>query len=410
MGNKNDVFTFDDLLDENIEIVDIDIDDFDIEIIEVDDENDISFNLPVYNKKINKSFLARVREKLNGRKFAVVSFCAVTLIVTLTSVFLLHGKYSNSLLKKQESVAYSESIDKNISFVLNEEEYNTVSINSEYDEKGAQIIIDGVDYSNNIIIDSSDLDLSRVGVYHVVYSYVLNKDRVITLYRTINVVDNEAPSIVLLGSNVYSMFVNDNYDEAGFNVIDNSNENLQENVVISNNVDVTKPGNYSITYSVSDSSGNSTSVSRTVVVKYSFSNSSNSIVSNSFTSNGLFLRGMFHDNSFTYKMMLKNKNTGDEYIFDVVNDGYGYYKLFLDVSSLSNGSYDFYLVNNQLEPLSSNMVDYKRIVRSHVGDKLVTMGYDKNIVTMNVENFEYLYDVVIDPGHGGSDYGAVNGR
>ena len=28
---------------------------------------------------------------------------------------------------------------------------------------------------------------------------------------------------------------------------------------------------------------------------------------------------------------------------------------------------------------------------------------------MNVSDFEYLYDVVIDPGHGGSDSGAVNG-
>ena len=28
---------------------------------------------------------------------------------------------------------------------------------------------------------------------------------------------------------------------------------------------------------------------------------------------------------------------------------------------------------------------------------------------MTVEDFEYLYDIVIDPGHGGSEYGAVNG-
>lgn len=409
MNNKFDVLKFDDLLNENVEILDINIDDYDIEIIEVDDEEDVSFNLPVYNKKINKSFLDKVRERLNGRKFAVISFCAVTLIVTLTSVFLLNGKYSKSLLKKQDSVVYSEVLD-DVSFSLNDPDYNTVFVNGSYEEKGANIIVDGVDCSNDIIIDSSSVDVSRVGVYHVIYSYVSNMNKVTTLYRTINVVDNEAPSIVLLGSNVYSMYVGDNYDEAGFLVSDNSNEDLHENVIISNNIDVNSPGVYSVNYSVSDSSGNSTSISRTVIVKYNFSNSTNSLVSNSFTSNGLFFRGMINNYNFQYKMMLKNKDNGSEYIFDVSNDGYGYYQFSLDVSSLSNGSYDFYLVNDDLEPLVSNIVDYKRIVRAHVGDKLVTMSYDKNIVCMDVQNFEYLYDVVIDPGHGGSDYGATNGH
>lgn len=409
MNNKFDVLKFDDLLNENVEILDINIDDYDIDIIEVDDEEDVSFNLPVYNKKINKSFLDKVRERLNGRKFAVISFCAVTLIVTLTSVFLLNGKYSKSLLKKQDSVVYSEVLD-DVSFSLNDPDYNTVFVNGSYEEKGANIIVDGVDCSNDIIIDSSSVDVSRVGVYHVIYSYVSNMNKVTTLYRTINVVDNEAPSIVLLGSNVYSMYVGDNYDEAGFLVSDNSNEDLHENVIISNNIDVNSPGVYSVNYSVSDSSGNSTSISRTVIVKYNFSNSTNSLVSNSFTSNGLFFRGMINNYNFQYKMMLKNKDNGSEYIFDVSNDGYGYYQFSLDVSSLSNGSYDFYLVNDDLEPLVSNIVDYKRIVRAHVGDKLVTMSYDKNIVCMDVQNFEYLYDVVIDPGHGGSDYGATNGH
>lgn len=409
MNNKFDVLKFDDLLNENVEILDINIDDYDIEIIEVDDEEDVSFDLPVYNKKINKSFLDKIRERLNGRKFAVISFCAVTLIVTLTSVFLLNGKYSKSLLKKQDSVVYSEVLD-DVSFSLNGPDYNTVFVNGSYEEKGANIIVDGVDCSNDIIIDSSSVDVSRVGVYHVIYSYVSNMNKVTTLYRTINVVDNEAPSIVLLGSNVYSMYVGDNYDEAGFLVSDNSNEDLHENVIISNNIDVNSPGVYSVNYSVSDSSGNSTSISRTVIVKYNFSNSTNSLVSNSFTSNGLFFRGMINNYNFQYKMMLKNKDNGSEYIFDVSNDGYGYYQFSLDVSSLSNGSYDFYLVNDDLEPLVSNIVDYKRIVRAHVGDKLVTMSYDKNIVCMDVQNFEYLYDVVIDPGHGGSDYGATNGH
>ena len=77
---------------------------------------------------------------------------------------------------------------------------------------------------------------------------------------------------------------------------------------------------------------------------------------------------------------------------------------------MENGNYDLYLVTDSLEPLISNMTIFNRIVRSHVGNKLVTMTYDKNIVNMKVEDFSYQYDIVIDPGHGGAEYGAVNGR
>ena len=87
----------------------IEIDDYEIDIIEVED--DISFDLPSCEKRVSKSFLDKVREKLSGHKFAVVTTCAVTLIVTLTSVFLLKGGVgSKPVLKSQSNVAYSTSM------------------------------------------------------------------------------------------------------------------------------------------------------------------------------------------------------------------------------------------------------------------------------------------------------------
>ena len=400
-------FNFDDLLNDDIEI--IDIDDYDIEIIEVEDE--VSFDLPVYDKKINKSFLSKIREKLNGRKFAVVSFCAVTLIVTLTSVFLLHGSFSpNVLWKKQTNPIYSSLTVDNIDFNLNDIGYTTIPVGHEYEEKGATVSIDGVDYSSDVVIDASDVDTGHVGTYHVSYTYVSSENQVRTLYRTIEVIDNEVPVITLLGSNVYTMLVNDVYEEAGVIVNDNSNEELNENVIIENNVDSSRPGTYNVKYSAKDSSGNEGYAYRTVIVKYNYSSSTNSVLYNSFTDNGIYFKGFVQDYSFQNRIMLKNKDNGNEYVFDTASTGSNYYQLSLDVSSLSNGNYDFYLVNNSLEPLVSNMTNYNRIVRSHIGNKLITMSYDKNIVNMSVEDFEYLYDVVIDPGHGGAEFGATNGR
>ena len=230
------------------------------------------------------------------------------------------------------------------------------------------------------------------------------------IYRNIEVIDNEVPTITLLGSNVYTMLVNDIYEEAGVIVNDNSNEELNENVIIENNIDTSRPGTYSVKYSVKDSSGNEGYAYRTVVVKYNYSSSTNSILYNSFTDNGIYFKGFVQNYNFQNRIMLKNKDNGSEYVFDTSYIGSNYYQISLDVSGLSNGNYDFYLVNDVLEPVVSNMTNYNRIVRSHIGDKLVTMSYDKNIVNMNVQDFEYLYDVVIDPGHGGAEYGAVNGR
>ena len=386
----------------------IEIDDYEIDIIEVED--DISFDLPSCEKRVSKSFLDKVREKLSGHKFAVVTTCAVTLIVTLTSVFLLKGGVgSKPILKSQSNVAYSTSID-DIDFKLNDEGYSTISVNGDYVEKGASLFIDGEDYSKDVVIDSSDVDTTRIGTYHVTYTYVAGMNQIKTLYRTVNVVDNDAPTIKLLGSNVYTMLVNDSYNEAGVIVLDNSNEELLENVVIENNVDVTTPGVYSIKYSVSDNSGNQAVAYRTVVVKYSYSSSTNSVLSNSFTNNGISLSGMVNVGNFKYQMMLKNKDTGNESIINLVSTGYNYYQFNLDVTNMENGNYDLYLVTDSLEPLVSNMTAFNRIVRSHVGHKLVTMSYDKNIVNMKVEDFSYQYDIVIDPGHGGAEYGAVNGR
>ena len=390
--------------DDEIEI--IEIDDYDIEIIEIDD--DVISKLPSCDSKISESFLSKIRKSLSGHKVAVITTCAVTLVVTLTGVFLLNNKsVKGTSWSSQSNIVYN-SVNDNISMELNDSSYNSVAVNGTYEEKGASVFIDGVDYSDDIIIDSSNVDTTHVGTYRVSYTYASNMNQVKTLYRTINVVDTEAPVITLLGSKVYTMLVNDNYDEAGVIVSDNSNENLLENVVIQNNVDVTTPGVYSINYTVSDSSGNSSSVSRTVVVKYSYASNSNSILTNSFTENGIYFTGMTTGN-FNNQMLLKNKDTGSESIIDVISTGYNYYKLSLDVTNFSNGTYEFYLIGDSLDPLISNLTCYNRIVRAHIGNKLVTMNYDKNIVNMTIEDFEYQYDVVIDPGHGGSDFGATNG-
>lgn len=402
---------FDDLIrDDNVEIVEID--NIDVEIIEIDD--DVSFNEvlsdSLLKENFKESFLFKVRKKLSSRKIAVVIVSCVSFVITLNGVFYLNNKISkNNEIVENNNIVYMDYHD-DVTFSLNDEEYNTINLNDEYVEKGANIIIDGVDYSSEIIIDSSNLNVNEVGTYYITYSYPFSKNSIKTIYRTINVVDNEAPNMVLLGSNIHTMLVNDEYVESGVLVSDNSNESLIDNIIVESNVDNTVVGEYFIKYSVSDSSGNNSFITRKVIVKDSYYSNSNTVLSNYFTNTGINLTGCVLDDSFKYQMLVKNKTNGEEFIVNLEKTSNHYYNFTLNVLNLKNGVYEFYLVNDSLELLSNNMNSYNKIVRAHIGDKLITMDYSKNNVVMNVEDFEYLYDVVIDPGHGGSEKGAFNGK
>ena len=392
-------------LDENIEI--IEIDDYKIEIIECE-EPPIN-ELKEYKNNKNQTLINKIKSKLTNKKFAIVTLATITLLITLSGVFILNKSLNEKTWKKQENIVYA-NLNDNIEFKLNNPEYNTINVNDQYQEYGAKIIVDGIDKTKEIIIDKSQLNTKKVGTYHILYTYPININQIKTLYRTINVVDNEAPNLKLLGENVYTMLINDQYKEPGVIVSDNSNENLLDKVEIENNINTQIPGTYQIKYKVKDSSGNETIQYRTVEVKTTYETNTNTITYNSFTNTGLFISGMVQNNSFKNKILLKNKSTGNEIEVETEKNNNNYYNLSLNTTNLENGVYEFYLINNKLEPITNKMNNYSRIVRAHTGNKLITMDYSKSKVNMKVEDFKYLYDVVIDPGHGGDDTGATNGK
>ena len=82
--------------------------------------------------------------------------------------------------------------------------------------------------------------------------------------------DTEAPVITLLGDNPQELNVGDSYTELNATATDDTDDNavLTSNIVIdATAVDTSTPGNYSVTYNVSDAAGNTaTPVVRTVIV------------------------------------------------------------------------------------------------------------------------------------------------
>jgi len=119
--------------------------------------------------------------------------------------------------------------------------------------------------SSDIIVDTSGLDLNTVGTYNVIYT--VNGDAATQVIRTINVIDTTSPVLTLTGPNPINIGDCSTYTELGAIATDCSG-NLSSSVVIDNaSVDTSTVGTYTVTYNVTDASGNvATQITRTVNV------------------------------------------------------------------------------------------------------------------------------------------------
>lgn len=85
-------------------------------------------------------------------------------------------------------------------------------------------------------------------------------------------IDSEAPIITLKGDNPMIVEQGDPYEEPGATASDNVDGDLTDKIEISGDVDTSKIGTYTVTYTVSDSVGNEATVERTVKVVEPFGN------------------------------------------------------------------------------------------------------------------------------------------
>ena len=81
--------------------------------------------------------------------------------------------------------------------------------------------------------------------------------------------DNVPPVIVVTGSPTVTINQGDTYTDAGATATDNVDGDISDQIVVDNPVDTSQAGTYTITYSVEDLSGNTTTAIRTVIVQVS---------------------------------------------------------------------------------------------------------------------------------------------
>ena len=137
---------------------------------------------------------------------------------------------------------------------------------STYVELGANAfdIPDG-DVSDQISISES-INTSVLGSYSVQYSIIDSDGNSTVLFRAVQVSDTTSPSIELIGNEQMTIEVNGSFADPGATATDTFEGDLTDQISDSGTVDTTSLGNYTITYQVSDSSGNTAIVSREVSV------------------------------------------------------------------------------------------------------------------------------------------------
>lgn len=133
-----------------------------------------------------------------------------------------------------------------------------------FEDQGAEIVYK--DKLLNTVKSTSNLpNFDQLGTYPMIYEYkTIFKNLIIE--RTINIVDTINPELILEGESEIILQLNNKFTEPGYNAKDNYDGDLSDKVKVTGEVDTSKEGTYTLTYTISDSSNNKTEATRSIKV------------------------------------------------------------------------------------------------------------------------------------------------
>ncbi len=149
------------------------------------------------------------------------------------------------------------------------------------DNESPELIVDGYFTSvcpngknNNVTIkatDNYDGDITdkvsyKISGNKIIYKVSDSSGNTTRKEFDVIIMDNEKPKIILNDSNTIYLVKDELYKDPGYVAIDNCDEDITKEVLVTSNLDTKKEGSYYVNYEVADSYGNKSSVKRKVLV------------------------------------------------------------------------------------------------------------------------------------------------
>jgi hypothetical protein len=149
--------------------------------------------------------------------------------------------------------------------VLNGESVVLVEAGTQYIDAGAVVSDPSVGDITPTLNTSNPVDAARVGEYVVTYTASDNSgNRADTVTRSVIVKDTTGPVIVLTGGAELAMEAGDKFVDPGATALDGLDGKLTGKITVAGFVNSEKYGEYKLTYTVADNSGNRTEAVRII--------------------------------------------------------------------------------------------------------------------------------------------------
>ena len=257
------------------------ISDGDILLLNIKDVSTINSNMKnnkeaIYDAIFGKHWSNVVKTISDPGDVSVCSISSSSICTNLTSLTFT-ATYNTSAPQPANGIVFKKLVVYNYAPRLNENASVTQNVVCEYgssceaselvfmDYKGNKVEnVENVITLNGEVVDS--IDTTKLGNY-VVTTYAIDDYgyRSNNIVRTYTVVDNEAPVIEVSDETIY-VEKGHGLKDIDVKAYDNHDEDVTVEVITSN-INFNKKGIYEIVYKATDSSGNTTLIYRTVVVK-----------------------------------------------------------------------------------------------------------------------------------------------
>lgn len=222
-------------------------------------EGDVSFTILLMGSYTEEGYTAKACSLFHCKDISSFVWVEDNVVPSLVGekniVYTLNYKGSVSVLERKVTVVDVTPPE----IELKGNEVVRMCPNAKYKESGylAYDNYDG-DITSNVISEWVDDTL--------VYSVVDSSDNKGVAVRRFEYVDKVKPKITLQGKSVIYLEKTDDFQDPGVKVSDNCDGNIEDKVEVHIDGDLKSVGKHIITYSVTDTKGNSNSVKRTIYI------------------------------------------------------------------------------------------------------------------------------------------------